>query len=65
MFYEEAKFDMRNTLKKLANFLDKPLNDEDLPKLIEHLKFENVKKNPAINFKFNPAHTVRVVTNFY
>ena len=53
MFYEDSKHDMANSLKRLSEFLEKPLKDEDLPRLMEHLKFENVKKNPSINFKFD------------
>lgn len=48
MFYEDLLKNMDDSIKKLASFLEKPLNDEDLPKLKEHLKFDNFKKNPAI-----------------
>lgn len=54
MFYEDSKFDLASALKSLADFLGHPLKDEDLPRLMEHLSFENTKKNPAINMKFNP-----------
>lgn len=40
---------MENSLRKLAVFLEKPLRDEDLPKLMDHLKFENVKQNFTMN----------------
>lgn len=52
MFYEDSKHNMHTSLKKLSEFLEKPLKDEDFSKLMDHLKFENVKKNPSINFKF-------------
>lgn len=55
MFYEDSKFDLASALKSLADFLGHPLKDEDLPRLMEHLSFENTKKNPAINMKFNPS----------
>lgn len=54
MFYEDSKMDLEKSLRKLADFLEHPLKDEDLPKLIDHLQFENIKKNKSINFKFNP-----------
>jgi len=44
VFYEELKLDQENTLKKLANFLGHPLKDEDLPKLMDHISFERIKK---------------------
>lgn len=49
MFYEDAKMNMAVELTKLAAFLEKPLKDEDLPGLMDYLKFENAKKNPSIN----------------
>lgn len=56
MFYENLKFNIKTSLKKLSEFLEKPLKDEDLPKLMDHLQFENVKKNPSINFKFKASN---------
>jgi hypothetical protein len=38
-------------LRKLSRFLEKPLNDDDLPKLLDHLSIQNFKTNPAINGK--------------
>lgn len=54
MFYEDCQLDMTGSLKKLAEFLGKPLADKDLPRLLEHLKFDNVKKNVSINALINP-----------
>lgn len=56
MFYEDAKLDLKLTLEKLAKFLGKTLAPGDLPGLMEYLKFENIKNNKAVNFKFNPEH---------
>lgn len=55
MFYEDLKLDPVTSLKKLASFLEKPLPDSELPKLMDHLKFENILKNPSINFLNNSA----------
>lgn len=57
IFYEDLKFDLANSLKKLSVFLGHPLKDEDLPKLMEHLQFDNFKKNSAINYKHSPDHS--------
>lgn len=54
MFYEDSKLNLKTSLKKLADFLEAPLKDEDLPKLMNHLEFDNVKKNASINWKFDP-----------
>jgi Sulfotransferase domain len=39
------------SLRKLSRFLGKPLKDEDLPKLLDHLNIKNFKNNPAVNGK--------------
>lgn len=57
MFYEDAKMDLKTSLERLAEFLEKPLSNEDLPKLIDHLQFKNVKKNPSVNFIFDPSNS--------
>lgn len=49
MFYEDAKSDLKSFLRNLSSFLGNPLKDDDYPKLMEHLKFENVKENLSIN----------------
>ena len=40
---------MRGEIEKVAAFLDIELNDEQLDKLKDHLKFENLQKNEAVN----------------
>lgn len=49
IFYEDLIADLENSLKTISNFLEKPLNDFDLPRLMEHLSFDNFKSNPAVN----------------
>lgn len=62
MFYEDCQKDMTGSLRKLAEFLGKPLADKDLPKLLDHLKFDNVKNNASINALINPQDpTVRAL----
>lgn len=43
--------DLESSLKQIANFLGKPLKDEDLPKLMDHLDIKNFKDNTAVNGK--------------
>ena len=40
---------MHGEIEKVAAFLDIELNDEQLDKLKDHLKFENLRKNEAVN----------------
>jgi hypothetical protein len=42
---------LEGSLRQLSRFLGKPLNDEDLPNLLDHLSITNFKTNPAINGK--------------
>lgn len=51
LFYEELTADLASSLKKLSEFLGKPLKDEDLPQLIDHLNIKNFKENTAVNGK--------------
>jgi hypothetical protein len=51
IFYEDLMADLEGSLRQLACFLEKPLKDEDLPKLLDHLSIKNFKNNPAINGK--------------
>lgn len=49
LFYEDLLKDLKGSLRKLAQFLGKPLADADLPKLLNHLNIKNFQNNPAIN----------------
>ncbi|XP_077998119.1 sulfotransferase 1 family member D1-like [Glandiceps talaboti] len=47
--YEEAKKDLRGTIKKLANFLKKDLTEEEIGRIEKYCSFESMRKNPAVN----------------
>lgn len=49
VFYEDLKRDLRGEIEKMAKFLGKELDEEQLNRLREHLKFENIEKNPTVN----------------
>lgn len=42
---------MRSTLQKIAQFLEKSLDDIQIMKLENYLKFENFKTNRSVNFE--------------
>lgn len=48
--------DLKGSLKKLATFLDRPLNDSDLPELMDHLNIENFKNNSSVNMDHVRKH---------
>jgi hypothetical protein len=52
--YEEMKSDLGGVIRKVSQFLQKPLTDEQIEVLIHHLDFESLKKNLAVNYK--PEH---------
>jgi Sulfotransferase domain len=43
--------DLRGGIEKVARFLQKPLTDDQLTRLTEHLRFENLSKNKAVNYE--------------
>ncbi len=49
IFYEDLKKDLGGQLEKLARFLGKEISKEQLEHLKEHLKFESIEKNEAVN----------------
>ncbi|KAL1491374.1 hypothetical protein ABEB36_011981 [Hypothenemus hampei] len=48
--YEDMKRDLPSSIRKVAEFLDKNISDEHLATLADHLSFENMKNNPAVNY---------------
>ncbi|KAG4076872.1 hypothetical protein HA402_008458 [Bradysia odoriphaga] len=43
--------DLENSLKKLTSFLERPLSDNELPELLQHLCFQNFKQNSSVNMQ--------------
>lgn len=43
------KTDLPAVIKKVAQFLDKPLSDEGITALTKHLSFDSMKNNLALN----------------
>ncbi|XP_011865836.1 PREDICTED: cytosolic sulfotransferase 5-like [Vollenhovia emeryi] len=49
MTYEEMKRDQVAAIKKTAKFLGKPITNEQVIELSEHLKFSKMQANPSVN----------------
>ena len=47
--YEEMKADLAGVIKRLGLFLNKPVAEKDMPGLVEHLSFDKMKYNAALN----------------
>jgi len=51
LWYEDMKRDLPAALRQIGSFLGKPLTDEDIATLANHVSIDNMKKNPAVNHK--------------
>ncbi|GJQ81596.1 hypothetical protein Trydic_g9971 [Trypoxylus dichotomus] len=49
--YEDMKKDLPSVIRKVAKFLGKEVNDDQMEKLTKHLSFEQMKTNTAVNFE--------------
>jgi len=49
IFYEEMKKDLKSVIGKVSKFLNKPLSDEQVETLQNHLDINNFRNNPAVN----------------
>lgn len=49
--YEEMKKDLRGTLYKIANFLEKSLTEEDVDSLCDFLSFNKMRENQGCNLQ--------------
>jgi len=47
LWFEDMKKDQRSVINELCDFLNQPLSEEKIDALIDHVKFENMSKNPA------------------
>jgi hypothetical protein len=52
--YEEMKSGLGAVIRRVSQFLQKILTDEQIEVLIHHLDFESLKNNPAVNY--TPEH---------
>ncbi|KAI8115272.1 hypothetical protein FF38_13467 [Lucilia cuprina] len=51
--YEDMKRDLPAVVRKCANFLklNYQINDEDMKRICDHLKFDKMQSNPAVNLE--------------
>ncbi|XP_065082227.1 luciferin sulfotransferase-like [Ochlerotatus camptorhynchus] len=49
--YEDMKKDLKSTLKRVSAFFNKSYSDEQLAELEQHLSFDSMKKNSAVNYR--------------
>ena len=49
IWFEDMKKDQMSIIRDLCTFLDHPLTEEQIVRLADHLKFDDMKKNPHCN----------------
>ncbi|ERE88934.1 sulfotransferase family cytosolic 1B member 1-like protein [Cricetulus griseus] len=55
LYYEDLKQNPKEEIKKIANFLQKRLDEETLDRIIHHTSFEMMKDNPLVNYTHLPS----------
>ncbi|XP_055693934.1 luciferin sulfotransferase-like [Lutzomyia longipalpis] len=59
--YEEMKKNHPEVIRRVAEFLEKPLTDEQITNLADHLKFDNMTKNASVNFEEELNYIQKVI----
>ena len=49
VWFEDMKRDQKAVIEELCDFLQHPLTEDLVDRLCDHVKFENLKKNPYVN----------------
>jgi hypothetical protein len=49
--YEEMKNDLSEVISQVSGFLERPLTDDQMNMLTQHLSFKSMQKNPAVNYE--------------
>lgn len=49
VWFEDMKTSQKSVIEEVCYFVQHPLSEEKMDELVEHLKFENFKKNPSIS----------------
>lgn len=49
--YEDLKRDLKSAIRQTAQFLNKPINDDQLDDLYDYLSFSSMKKNRSVNME--------------
>ncbi|XP_070558510.1 sulfotransferase 1B1-like [Ptychodera flava] len=51
LFYEDMKYDLKGSVRKISNFLDKPLDENTLDEITRRSSFDVMKENKNANFR--------------
>ncbi|XP_017040621.1 luciferin sulfotransferase-like [Drosophila ficusphila] len=56
--FERMKKDLRGVIVEVSRFLNKPIPEQQMERLLKHLSFEEMKKNPTTNHRWEMAQAV-------
>ena len=51
--YEDMKTDIYGVIKKMSDFIKKPISDEVLNKIVKHTAFDQMRDNKMVNYEFS------------
>ena len=51
VFYEDMKNNLERVIRKIAEFLERSITEDQVSDLMQHLSFRSMKENPAINLE--------------
>ncbi|XP_034380863.1 amine sulfotransferase-like isoform X2 [Arvicanthis niloticus] len=61
--YEDLKKDLRSSVLKICNFLEKELSEEDVDAVVRQATFQNMKSDPVANYNYIMNKEVGVRNN--
>ncbi|XP_076773163.1 amine sulfotransferase-like isoform X1 [Arvicanthis niloticus] len=61
--YEDLKKDLRSSVLKICNFLEKELSEEELDAVVRQSTFENMKSDPLANYNYIINNKIGVRNN--
>ncbi|XP_038618986.1 sulfotransferase 1A1-like [Tachyglossus aculeatus] len=56
LFYEDLKEDPKREIRKIMEFVERPLSEEILDRIVRETSFKNMKENPMANFSSLPSY---------
>ncbi|KAG8181897.1 hypothetical protein JTE90_026056 [Oedothorax gibbosus] len=51
LYYEDLHKDIHGSIKRIADFLNKDLSEEEINQIADHCSFHNMSKNPNVNYQ--------------